>query len=82
MQIKGYYHWIQTFKRRWDFEYFSIDASFDEELFDAFGEISLGKESKIKWNDMRIFLNDQLSSFNVPEDKLMGPYFYQKHFEF
>ncbi|RIL26482.1 hypothetical protein BUY95_13730 [Staphylococcus gallinarum] len=68
-----------AFKRRWDFEYFSIDASFDEELFDAFGEISLGKESKIKWNDMRIFLNDQLSSFNVPEDKLMGPYFLSKN---
>lgn len=68
-----------AFKRRWDFEYFSVDDSFDEELFDSFGKINVGKDKKIKWNDMRVFLNDKLSSFNVPEDKLMGPFFLSKN---
>nr|CCM44167.1 hypothetical protein [Staphylococcus xylosus] len=68
-----------AFKRRWDFEYFSVDDSFDEELFESFGKINVGKEKKIKWNDMRAFLNDKLSSFNVPEDKLMGPFFLSKN---
>ncbi|WP_259340680.1 AAA family ATPase [Staphylococcus gallinarum] len=68
-----------AFKRRWDFEYFSVDDSFDEELFDSFGKINIGKGSKIKWNNMRVFLNDKLSSFNVPEDKLMGPFFLSKN---
>ncbi|WP_367141753.1 glycosyltransferase [Staphylococcus capitis] len=68
-----------AFKRRWDFEYFSVDDSFDEELFDTFGKIIVGKGKKVKWNDMRVFLNDKLSNFNVPEDKLMGPFFLSKN---
>ncbi|WP_323707121.1 AAA family ATPase [Mammaliicoccus vitulinus] len=68
-----------AFKRRWDFEYFSVDNSYDEELFDTFGLIKLGENKFIKWNDVRTFINDTLSNLNVPEDKLMGPYFLAKN---
>lgn len=68
-----------AFKRRWDFEYFSVDNSYDEEIFDTFGLIKTGENEYIKWNDIRTFINDMLSNLNVPEDKLMGPYFLAKN---
>lgn len=67
-----------AFKRRWDFEYFPINFAFDKELFDSFGQILLGENFKIKWNDFREAINDKLTLLNVAEDKLLGPYFISK----
>ena len=33
---------------------------------------------QISWNDIRVFINNLLSRLNVPEDKLLGPYFISK----
>lgn len=68
-----------AFKRRWDFEYFPVNYSYDEEVFNSFGLIKLGQDKAIKWDDMRRFINDNLSNLNIPEDKLMGPYFLSKN---
>lgn len=68
-----------AFKRRWDFEYFSVNHSYNEEVFNTFGLIKLGENKSIKWDDMRRFINDSLSELNVPEDKLLGPYFLSKN---
>ncbi|MFC1255957.1 AAA family ATPase [Staphylococcus xylosus] len=68
-----------AFKRRWDFEYFSVNHSYNEEVFNTFGLIKLGENKSIKWDDMRRFINNSLSELNVPEDKLLGPYFLSKN---
>lgn len=64
-----------AFKRRWDFKYLSINHSFDESIFKEFSLIKLGTNKKVKWDDMRRFLNNELSKLNIPEDRLLGPYF-------
>ncbi|MDS3856924.1 AAA family ATPase [Staphylococcus hominis] len=68
-----------AFKRRWNFKYISIDSSYDEETFKTFGNISLGSNREVTWNDMRQFINNKLSLLNIPEDKLLGPYFLSKN---
>ncbi|RIL60874.1 hypothetical protein BUY70_03460 [Staphylococcus epidermidis] len=67
-----------AFKRRWDFRYFSIDHSYNEEIFSKYGKVSLPGNKQISWNEIRKFLNDKLSSLKIPEDKLLGPYFLSK----
>lgn len=67
-----------AFKRRWDFKYFGIDEAYDEAIFNGFSKINLGSNKEVSWNDMRQFLNDRLSFLNIPEDKLLGPYFLSK----
>lgn len=74
-----------AFKRRWDQCYFGVDSSFDEHLFSNYKKIKVnnssfdGSNGLITWNDIRIFINNELSKINVPEDKLMGPYFISKN---
>lgn len=59
-----------AFKRRWSFEYIGIDGDVTVERN---GWVIEGPN--INWNDFRRFVNGLLSSFDVNEDKLMGPYF-------
>ena len=40
--------------------------------------MNLPNNQQIQWNDIRVFINDLLSQLNVPEDKLLGPYFISK----
>ncbi|EAA0054515.1 AAA domain-containing protein [Listeria monocytogenes] len=64
-----------AFKRRWDFDYLGID--------DGEGEISgqiveLGKGSykrTVEWNSLRKAINNELVSYKLNEDKLLGPFF-------
>lgn len=81
---QGVFPMDTAFKRRWDFSYLGID--------DAVGEMSdtikkkkytLGTGANarlVKWNDLRSAINDVLSSesYNINEDKLLGPYFISK----
>lgn len=67
-----------AFKRRWSFKYFSIDQAVDEDIFETFCKVNLPNNQQIPWNDIRVFINDLLSQLNVPEDKLLGPYFISK----
>ena len=62
-----------AFKRRWNFEYLSVD----ENAF-SLTNLHLGNKSTVSvdWNKVRVAINDALSiEFGVNEDKLMGPYF-------
>ena len=60
-----------AFKRRWDFKYIGINDNQDGiagYIFEIAGQ-------KIKWNALRNAINARLTSLNINEDKLIGPYF-------
>jgi len=73
-----------AFKRRWEQKYFGINEAYEENIteFEGYKKIRIkdldGSEKVIKWNDIRTFLNEQLTLLKVPEDKLLGPYFISK----
>ena len=69
---QGVFPMDTAFKRRWSFEYIGIDKGVTEECKGWTIEV---EGAVIKWNDFRKFVNGLLSSFDVNEDKLMGPYF-------
>ena len=68
---QGVFPMDTAFKRRWDFKYFSINH--DEDLIDDTHFII--NDETIYWNDLRKQINDELLSYKVNEDKLMGPFF-------
>lgn len=65
-----------AFKRRWDFEYIGIDESVSSDFDEYYFYIS--DKEMVKWNDFRVELNRTLAELNIPEDKLLGPYFISK----
>lgn len=70
-----------AFKRRWEFTYIGVDDALENPQIAAeFGgyRFKISKESTVKWNDFRTEVNKRLSSYGVPEDKLLGPYFISK----
>jgi len=68
---QGVFPMDTAFKRRWDFKYFSINH--DENLIDNTYVIINGET--IYWNNLRKQINDELLSYKINEDKLMGPFF-------
>lgn len=68
---QGVFPMDTAFKRRWDFKYFGINQ--DEELINE-THVVLNNEP-IYWNKLRKQINDELLSYKVNEDKLMGPFF-------
>ena len=68
---QGVFPMDTAFKRRWDFKYFSINH--DEDLITNTHTILNNKT--INWNSLRKQINDELLSYKVNEDKLMGPFF-------
>ena len=68
---QGVFPMDTAFKRRWDFKYFSIDH--DEELIED--TYTILNNEPLYWNDLRKQINDELISYKVNEDKLMGPFF-------
>lgn len=69
---QGVFPMDTAFKRRWNFEYLSLDEG--EDKIAGF-EFELGG-SYYEWNSLRKALNEVLSSdFGINEDKLMGPFF-------
>lgn len=75
---QGVYPMDTAFKRRWNFEYIGIDENDDE----VGGIVELGtapNSRDIDWNVLRKAINDTLAvTYNINEDKLMGPYFLSK----
>ncbi|MGN1415140.1 MAG: McrB family protein [Anaerovoracaceae bacterium] len=75
---QGVYPMDTAFKRRWNFEYIGIDDNDDE----VGGVVELGtapNNRDINWNVLRKAINDTLAvTYNINEDKLMGPYFLSK----
>lgn len=70
---QGVYPMDTAFKRRWSFEYIGIDEN--EEEMSEVNIILPGGMQRINWNKLRKAINKQLSSKNISEDKLLGPYF-------
>lgn len=60
-----------AFKRRWDFEYISIDKGESE----IAGKHVFVGNNKIQWNKLRKAINSELISYGINEDKLLGPFF-------
>lgn len=68
-----------AFKRRWEFTYLGVNdaadnnaAEFEKYVFEVNGV-------KYNWDMYRRGINDRLSKLNIPEDKLLGPYFLSKN---
>lgn len=71
-----------AFKRRWDFEYMSINSK-QEKIEDlklkVNGKLNNKKiTEEYKWNTVRKAINNFLLSEKINEDKQMGPFFIQK----
>ena len=67
-----------AFKRRWDFTYLGID---DSEAGIVGKKVVLGQDNYrriVEWNALRKAINNELLTYKVNEDKLMGPYFISK----
>lgn len=75
---QGVFPMDTAFKRRWDFTYLGIDDS-EEGIVGKV--VTLGKgnyERTVEWNELRKAINEELLTYKVNEDKLMGPYFISK----
>lgn len=63
-----------AFKRRWDFDYVSLDK-YKDGANDLYIKLNF-MDKYILWNDFREVLNKYLSEvIEIVEDKLIGPYF-------
>lgn len=65
-----------AFKRRWEFRYIGIDDAVDVSF--ANYKFKINSLEVVKWDDFRKEVNKRLSKLNIPEDKLIGPYFISK----
>lgn len=75
---QGVFPMDTAFKRRWDFTYLGID---DSEAGIAGKKVVLGQgeyRRVVEWNALRKAINEELLTYKVNEDKLMGPYFISK----
>ena len=68
-----------AFRRRWEFRYLGIDdaAESNKEDFERY-KFKINSSEVVNWDLYRRELNKKLSSLNIPEDKLIGPYFVSK----
>lgn len=82
---QGVFPMDTAFKRRWDFAYLGIDDAvdtFSSKIADNKYTLGKGEFARlVGWNDLRMAINDVLTSesFNINEDKLIGPYFVSKN---
>lgn len=75
---QGVFPMDTAFKRRWDFTYLGID---DSEAGIVGKKVILGQgeyRRVVEWNALRKAINEELLTYKVNEDKLMGPYFISK----
>ncbi len=75
---QGVFPMDTAFKRRWDFTYLGIDDSEDGIMGK---KVILGQgdyRRVVEWNALRKAINNELLTYKVNEDKLMGPYFISK----
>ena len=75
---QGVFPMDTAYKRRWDFTYLGID---DSEAGIVGKKVILGQGDYcriVEWNALRKAINNELLTYKVNEDKLMGPYFISK----
>lgn len=68
---QGVFPMDTAFKRRWDFKYFGINH--DEQLVSNI-KVEINNQV-IYWNDLRKAINEELLTYKINEDKLLGPFF-------
>ena len=68
---QGVFPMDTAFKRRWDFKYLGIDNN-EDQIKDMVVDLN---GNKISWNDLRKAINEELLSYKINEDKLLGPFF-------
>jgi hypothetical protein len=75
---QGVFSLDSAFKRRWSFEYTSVNNGVTE-MKNPIVEIYSGK--RIHWNDLRMAINKNLSTkeISINEDKLIGPFFLKEN---
>ena len=68
-----------AFRRRWEFTYLGINDASDanKEEFANY-RFKINSDETVNWDQFRRKLNEKLSLINIPEDKLIGPYFISK----
>lgn len=66
-----------AFKRRWSFEYVPLNLGAD--IMDRYYIKPKFLTTPIKWNQLRNAVNDRLIAADIPEDKLIGPFFLKPH---
>lgn len=68
-----------AFRRRWEFRYLGINDAADsnQEEFSKY-KFKINSKETVLWDKFRRELNKKLSNLNIPEDKLIGPYFISK----
>ncbi len=74
---QGVYPLDSAFKRRWSFEHIGLNENedkFGDKGQKYYVQYSIGKE-EIEWNDFRRQINNELLKNNIPEDKLLAPFF-------
>ncbi|WP_318485295.1 AAA family ATPase [Photobacterium leiognathi] len=64
-----------AFKRRWNFQYTDIDFTNPDAPNHNFKIATSFGEYDISWVDLAQIINDVLIDCNVPEDRLIGPFF-------
>lgn len=64
-----------AFKRRWDFEYTSVNEN-EKEIEKIIFKIG---ENEYNWNKTRKYINSKLLECNINEDKLLGTFFISKN---
>lgn len=75
---QGVFPMDTAFKRRWDFTYLGIDDS-EDGIKGKKVILGQGEHRRIvEWNTLRKAINNELLTYKVNEDKLMGPYFISK----
>lgn len=75
---QGVFPMDTAFKRRWEFTYLGIN---DNEAGIVGKKVTLGQgeySRNVEWNVLRKAINEELLTYKVNEDKLMGPYFISK----
>lgn len=76
---QGVFPMDTAFKRRWDFMYIGVDENEDKIPATSL-VLGEGEDARrIQWNNLRKAINEQLLTYGVNEDKLMGTFFISKN---
>lgn len=75
---QGVFPMDTAFKRRWDFTYLSINTN-EEKIIGKSITLGTGSDLRVvEWNKLRKAINEELVTYKINEDKLLGTFFIPK----